>query len=104
MQTVCIMDAAPTPSELEPVKITAYSVTSGSQIVNPYAIDVLVIVPSGTVATVNLGGSTFDTSQTVQLNSNNRAMVNTITISRASGSGAITVLVSRVAGRETNNA
>lgn len=98
------MDAAPTPDELEPVKITAYSVTSGSQIVDPYAIDVVVIVPAGTVATVNLGGTSFDSAQTVQLNSNNRPVANTITISRASGAGTITVLVSRVAGRETSNA
>jgi hypothetical protein len=104
MQTVCIMDALPIPDQLEPVLLTAYSVTSGSQIVNPYAIDVVVIVPSGTVATVNLGGTSFDSSQTVQLNANNRPMANTITISRASGSGTITVLVSRVANRATNDA
>jgi len=95
----------PRTGELEPVTITPYSITSGSQIIDPYAIDVVIIVPAGTVATIQTAAAvSFTSAQSISLNSNNRPMSNTFTISRASGSGTITVLVSRVTGRETANA
>ena len=97
--------ALPTLNTPEPVLITPYSVTSGSQQVDPWAIDVLVIVPSGTVATIQTAdGVTFTSDTTIGLNSNGRPLANTFIISRASGSGTITVLVSRVAGKEATNA
>lgn len=92
-------------SDLEPVTITPYSVTSGSQIIDPYAIDVTVIVPASTVATIQTAdGVSFTASESMSINSNNRPLSNTFEISRASGAGTITVLVSRVTGREATNA
>lgn len=99
------MNTQPDTTQQEPVTITPYSVTSGSQTVDPYAIDVTVIVPAGTIATIQTApGVSFNSGDIVSLNSNGRPLSNTFVISRASGTDAITVLVARVTGREAVNA
>jgi len=97
----------PDPGSLEPVFITPYSVTTTPQTIDPYAVDVAVIIPPGTTASIQTdadGPVSFDRTESLSLNCNNRALANTFVISRASGSGTILVLVSRVLGRRATNA
>ena len=94
----------PSFTTLEAVLVTPYEVTSTPKTIDPYAVDIAVQCPSGTVATVQTAsGVTFDTAG-VSLNSNGRPLANTFIVSRASGSGTILVLVSRVSGRAIDNA
>lgn len=99
------MQVIPETRSLEPVIVTPYEVTGTPQTIDPYAIDVAIDVPSGTVATIQTdSGVTFNRSASIVINGGGRAMTNTFIVSRASGSGTILVLISRVAGRAATNA
>lgn len=89
----------------EPVTLTPYAVTASAKTIDPFAIRVQVLIPSGTVATIQTDtGVTFTADANIDLSANGRPMSNTWSISRLSGVGTVTVLVYRVTGRASTNA
>lgn len=100
-----IANQVPSSASLEPVTLTPYSISGSPLTIDPFAIDIALIVPAGTVATVQTAdGVSFQTGANIELNCNNRPLSNTFIISRASGAGTITALVARVTGRPATNA
>ncbi len=96
--------AVPTLNTPEPVVLTSHDATSALT-VDPWAISVMVLVPSGTTAIIEFtGGSTVDVDQDIVLEVQGRPIASGMTITRASGAGTVTVIVARVAGKAGDNA